>query len=140
MSGSQGVRPVHDQRTITVHLPLVFKRRGGRKLVVAPDGADWAPPPKVDNAMVKALARAFRWRRLLETGAYGTVAEIAAAEKVNASYVCRILRIALLAPNLVEEVLAGRQTPHMTIAALQRPFPREWSLQRAHFARPARSA
>ena len=140
MSGRLGVGQIQDQRTITVHLPLVFKRRGGRKLVVAPDGAAWAPPPKVDNAMVKALARAFRWRRLLETGVYGTVAEIAAAEKVNASYACRVLRIALLAPELVEEILAGRQSPQMTIAALQRPFPREWNLQRAHFARPAQSS
>ena len=140
MSGRQGAGQIQDQRTITVHLPLVFKRRGGRKLIVAPDGAAWAPPPKVDNAMVKALARAFRWRRLLETGVYGTVAEIAAAEKVNGSYACRMLRIALLAPDLVEEILAGRQPPHLTIATLQRPFPPEWHLQRSHFARLAPSS
>ncbi len=138
MSERLGINQVQDGRTVTVHIPLRFKKRGGRKLVVAPDGAAWAPPPKIDNVMIKALARAFRWRKMLETGAYGTVAEISTAEKVNGSYVCRVLRIALLAPDLVEEILAGRQSPELTIAALQRPFPLEWRLQRAHFARLTR--
>jgi hypothetical protein len=49
-----------DGKTITIHIPITFRKRGGRKLVVTPDGAEWAPRPRVDNAMVKALARAFR--------------------------------------------------------------------------------
>ena len=57
-----------DGETITVHIPLTFRKRGGRKLVVTPDGATWAPRPRVDNAMVKALARAFRWRKMLDDG------------------------------------------------------------------------
>ena len=52
-----------DGETITVHIPMTFRKRGGRKLVVTPDGAEWAPRPRVDNAMVKALARAFRGGR-----------------------------------------------------------------------------
>ena len=55
-----------DGETITVHVPLTFTKRGGRKMVVTPDGADWAPRLSVDNAMVKALARAFRWRKMLD--------------------------------------------------------------------------
>jgi len=66
-----------DGRTITVHIPMTFRKRGGRKLVVTPDGAEWAPRPRVDNAMVKALARAFRWRKLLDTGVYATIDELA---------------------------------------------------------------
>ena len=62
-----------DGETITVHIPLTFRKRGGRKLVVTPDGAAWAPRPRVDNAMVKALARAFRWRRMLDTGVHATL-------------------------------------------------------------------
>ena len=61
-----------DGETITVHIPLTFRKRGGRKLVVTPDGAEWAPRPRVDSAMVKALARAFRWRKMLDEGVYGT--------------------------------------------------------------------
>ena len=83
--------------------------------------------------MVKALARAFRWRKLLETGVYGTIEELAAAEKINSSYVSRILRLTLLAPDIVETILEGRQPVEMTLAALMRPLPRLWQEQvRAH--------
>ena len=68
-----------DGETITVHIPMVFKKRGGRKLVVTPDGAEWAPRPRVDNAMVKALARAFRWRKMLDTGVHATMDDLARA-------------------------------------------------------------
>jgi hypothetical protein len=66
--------------TITVHIPLTFRKRGGRKLVVTPDGAEWAPRPRVDNAMVKALARAFRWRKMLDDGVHATVDDLAGGE------------------------------------------------------------
>src|SRR3546814_14185228 len=83
---------------------MTLRRRGGRKLVIAPDDTDWATErPRVDNAMVKALARAFRWRSLLETGVHGTIGEIAAAEKINPSYASRVLRLTLLAPDLRPE-------------------------------------
>ena len=72
--------------------------------------------------MVKALARAIRWRKLLETGVFATVEEIAAAEKINASYVGRVLRLTLLAPDIVEAILDGRQPAAMTLAVLMRPF------------------
>jgi hypothetical protein len=100
-----------DGRTLTVHVPLTFRKRSGRKLVIALQGAEaWAPPrPRIDNAMVKAIARAFRWRNLLETSTHTTVAEIAAVEKINASYVGRVLRLTMLSPEIVEAILDGRQ-------------------------------
>jgi hypothetical protein len=76
--------------------------------------------------MVKAIARAFRWRKMLENGTHATIAEIAAAEKINESYVGHVLRLTLLAPELVEAVLAGRQPRRMTLATLMRPFAVEW--------------
>jgi hypothetical protein len=79
--------------------------------------------------MIKALGRAFRWRKLLETGVYVTVEEIAAAEKINTSYVSRILRLTLLAPEIVEAILDGRQPADMTLASLMRPFPVVWREQ-----------
>ena len=82
-----------DGETITVHIPLTFRKRGGRKLVVTPDGAEWAPRPRVDNAMVKALARAFRWRRMLDTGVYATLEDLAKAKRLPPSYVSGILRL-----------------------------------------------
>ena len=123
-----------DGRTLTVRVPMTFTKRGGRKLVISPDGApSWAPArQRVDNAMIKALARAFRWRKMLETGAYGTVEEIAATEKINASYVSRVLRLTLLAPDIVEAILDGRQPAEMALALLMKPFPVEWEQQCQH--------
>jgi hypothetical protein len=86
--------------------------------------------------MIKSLGRAFRWRRLLETGAYGTIDEIATAEKINPSYVSRLLRMTLLAPDIVESILDGRQTNGLTLARAMQPFPVEWVGQRADFRGP----
>ena len=81
--------------------------------------------------MVKEIARAFRWREMLENGTHATIAEIAAAEKINESYVGRVLRLTLLAPDIVEAILGGRQPAEMTLAVLLRWFPAWWREQRA---------
>ena len=124
-----------DGATLTVWIPMEFKPGGGRKLVVSPDGVPaWTGPrSRVDDTLVKALARAFRWRRLLETGVHGTVDEIARAERINPSYVSRILRLTLLAPDIVEAILDGRQPPALTLARLMKPFPFDWERQCALF-------
>ena len=118
-------------QTLTIQVPLTIRRRGGRKQIVSPAGsAPWAPSrPYIDSTIVKALARAFRWRRMLETGAVSTVREIAAREKINSSYVSRVLRLTLLAPDIVEAILDGRQPTDMTLPKLMRPFPMEWETQ-----------
>ena len=102
---------IRDGELLTVRIPLRLRKRGGRKLMVVPEGAAaWAPQrARVDNAMVKAIARAFRWRDMLESGEYATIREIATAEKINESYVGRVLRLTLLAPDIVEAILGGRQ-------------------------------
>src|ERR1700716_1017232 len=122
-----------DGRTITVRIPISIRRRGGRKLVLAPDGTTdtWAAPRRrIDNAMVKAIARAFRWREMLENGTHATIAEIAAAEKINESYVGRVLRLTLLAPDIVEAILNGRQPAKLQLEDLLRRFPVAWQEQR----------
>ena len=78
---------------------------------------------------MKALARAFRWRKLLESSVHGTVTEIAAAEKISPSYVCRVLRLTLLAPEIVEAILDGRQPAEVTLAGLMKGFPEVWRRQ-----------
>ena len=126
------IRLSPDGSTITVFLPMTWRRRGGRKVIVAPPGCDdWAPPPKIDNALIKALARAHRWRRMLEGGEYGTLAEMADAERISRSYVSRVLRITLLAPDIVERILDGR--PTVGLPQLLKPFPVEWEQQRERF-------
>ncbi len=120
-----------DWRTLTVSVPLAIRRRGGRKLVVSPAGEPgWAPRrPDVDSTLIKALARAFRWRKLLEDGVYATIEELAAAERINSSYVSRVLRLTLLAPDIVQAILDGRQVPALAMARLTRPFPVLWEEQ-----------
>jgi len=123
-------------RVVTVRVPIAFRRYGGAKRIVAPDGSALQPAPSVpDGTLLKALARAFRWRKLLENGIYATVAELAAAEKINPSYVSRILRLTLLAPDIVEAVLNGAQPPAFSLTRVMRPFPIEWAAQRHLFAR-----
>ena len=120
-----------EPQTITVKVPLTIRRRGGRKQIITPDGASgWVSPrARIDNTMIKAIARGFRWRKLLETGVYGTLEEIAKAEKINPSYVSRVLRLTLLAPSIVEAILDGRQPAEMTLAGLKGVFPVVWGEQ-----------
>ena len=115
----------------TVMVPFTIHKRGGRKLVITPDGVAAAPAPRarVDSSLLKALARGFRWRKLLETGDFSTIEEIAEAENINPSYVSRVLRMTLLSPEIVEAILAGRQPLGLTMARAMKPFPMKWSDQ-----------
>jgi hypothetical protein len=129
-----GVETRLDGSTLIVRIPMRFQRRGGRKRIVAPDGSEIAPTtkPQADGTLVKALARAWRWQKLLDDGVYGSVIEIAKSEKLNQSYVSRILRLTLLAPEIVERVLDGR--PTAGLAELMKPFPVGWEKQRRQFS------
>ena len=124
-------------KTLTVRVPLAFRKRGGRRLVLAPQGsAAVSRRARIDNSIIKALARAFRWKHLIESGGYASVAELAEVEEVNQSYLCRILRLTLLGPDIVEAILAGRQSPLLQLDMLLKPLPAGWEAQReGHLAR-----
>ena len=109
-----------------------LSRQRGRERILAPDGSELTPPtkPQPDGVLVKALARAWRWQKLLDRGVYGSVTEIAEAEKISKSYVSRILRLALLAPDLVEAILGGWADQRMMLEKLERPLPVGWQDQR----------
>ena len=121
--------------SITVHVPLNIRRRGGRKVVIAPDGSvlpqAQAPlvPPMADPVLVKALARAFRWKRMLDEGRYASVRDLAEGVGVKASYAAGMLRLTLLAPTIVETILDGRQPQGMSLDQLLKSFPLFWSEQ-----------
>jgi hypothetical protein len=123
-----------DGETITVFIPMTWKRRGGRKVIIAPDGSDaWAPAKaRPDETLIRALARAHRWNRMLEAGRYRSAQEIADAEKIGRSFVSRLLRLTLLAPDLQEAILEGRQPKGLQLEQLTRAVPAEWDEQRRH--------
>lgn len=113
--------------TMTIHVPFRIVKRGGRKEMVLPDGAE--PTRKPDNTLVKALARAFRWKRMLESGEFASISELAENEGIAFTYMARVLRLTLLAPDIVEAILDGRQRPEVTLARFLEPFAVEWSRQ-----------
>ncbi len=125
-------QPASDGHTITVRVPMTFRRFGGRKLVIAPEGDEVpAPePPELDNPLIRALARAFRWRRQLEDGTRKSLGDIARAENISSSYVTRILRLSTLAPDIVESILDGEIEGLGLMQRLERNMPLAWAHQR----------
>ena len=117
--------------TVTLHVPFRVAKRGGRKEMQLPEGVK--QPRRTDNTLVKALARAFRWKRMLESGEFATIAELAEREGIAPSYMTSVLRLTLLAPDLVEAILGGKKGPEVTLARLLEPFPVEWAIQPDHF-------
>ncbi|MEI4235050.1 hypothetical protein [Roseovarius sp. D22-M7] len=113
--------------TVTLHVPFRVVKHGGRKEMQLPQGA--THPSRTDSALVKALVRAFRWKRMLESGEFATIAELAEREGIAPSYMTRVLRLTLLAPDIVEAILEGTHGPEVTLASVLEPFPVKWSCQ-----------
>ena len=109
--------------TMTLHVPFRIVKRGGRKEMQMPEGG--AQTRRTDNTLVKALARAFRWKRMLESGEFATIADLAEREGIAPSYMTRVLRLTLLAPDTVEAILDGKQGPEVTLARLLETLPVE---------------
>ena len=118
--------------SITVRVPLAIRRRPGRKTVVTPiqDGGEAAVTTRADPTLVKALARAFRYQRLRDVGRYASISEMADAERIDRGYLGRILHLTLLAPDIVEAILDGREPDDLAVPQLLDPVPADWSEQR----------
>ncbi|PWJ20800.1 hypothetical protein [Jannaschia seohaensis] len=121
--------PIAD--TVTLHVPFRVVKRGGRKEMQRPDGAPQLR--RMDSALVRALARAFHWKRMLEAGEFATIAELAEREGIASSYMTRVPRLALLSPEIVEAILDGKQGPEVTLAQVLQPLPVTWGEQPQHF-------
>jgi hypothetical protein len=114
-----------DGHTVTVHVPVTFRQRAGRKQIVGPPGSvPWTPAPRIDTALLKAVVRAHRWREM-------SAADLAKAEKVNDSYLSRVLRITLLAPEIIEAIVTGLQPPTLQVDDLMKPLPGQWQQQKS---------
>ena len=102
-----------------------------------PDGAPTQRHP--DDALVKALARAFRWKRMLESGEFASISELAEREGIAFTYMARLMRLSLLAPKIVDAIMEGRQPESVTLANMMDPFPLDWKEQRIRFLQPGTS-
>ena len=117
--------------TLTIRIPMRLQRRGGRKLIMTPEGA--AVPtrkPRRDETLVKALVRAHRWRRRIESGQAKSITDLAEQEGVTDAYVCRLLPLTCLAPDIVEAILDGRQPKGLRLAEMLGNGPASWEEQR----------
>lgn len=127
----KGVTPL----TVTVHVPMRFRRRGGRKTIAMdrarPSTLHQARSDPKPDPVLAALARAFYWRKLIDTGVHGSVAEIAGAEGINDSYVSRILRLTLLAPDIVEAIV-HEDVAREDLKRMLRHFHVQWAFQYRH--------
>jgi hypothetical protein len=137
---SKGVEQVNESREhaavrqsehVVIRIPLTVKRRAGRNEIIAaqpPNSAPRASQPGT-NPLVVAIARAHRWKELIERGRFGSATEIAAAQGVDPSYVARLLRLTLLAPDIVQSILDGAEPDGASLAKLHR-MPVAWEEQR----------
>ena len=119
--------------TMTIRIPMRLQRRGGRKLIMTPEGMPTAPAPKPlrDETLVKALVRAHRWRRRIENGDARSITDLAEQEGVTDAYVCRLLPLTCLAPDMVETILDGRQAKGLRLAEMLGNGQLDWEEQRA---------
>lgn len=117
--------------SITVRVPLAIRHRPGRKTVVTPMTDGMAPvTTRADPTLVKALARGFRYQRMLDEGRYASITEMAEAERIERGYLGSLLRLTLLAPDLVEAVLNGRHPTDLQLSSMIRNSLFSWEIQR----------
>jgi hypothetical protein len=117
--------------TLTIRIPIRLQRRGGRKLIMTAEGsAAPTPKPSRDETRVKALVRAHRWRRHIESGQAKSITDLAEQEGVTDAYVCQLLPLTCLAPDLVEAILDGRQPKGLRLAEMLGNGPFAWKAQR----------
>ena len=109
---------------------MTFTIRGGRKTIIS-DLLGPPPQPRIDNALLKAFARAYRWRRMIESGDYASITDLAKAERRQPILCLPLLRLTLLAPAVIANILNGRNTADLMLKQLMTPLPARWDEQLA---------
>jgi hypothetical protein len=115
---------------ISIKVPLNIKRHGGRKFILIPKNIRIdSPIDKPDEVMVKALARAWMWQKALDSGKFNSIEELAEKSNINPSYISRVLRLNLLAPDIKQAILDGTQPRTFNLQGMLTPFPESWEEQ-----------
>ena len=125
--------------TLIIRVPVQFKRRGGRKLIITPEGATEAvvAPTNIDDTLVRTLVKAHRWRRRLETGKAKSITDLAEQEKMTIAYVAKLWPLTCLAPDIVAAILDGRQPRGLSVNRMLQNIPESWDEQRRLWEFPA---
>ncbi len=123
----ESAKLVDGGKIIEVSIPMQFKRRGGRKEIILPPGVQQEKPP---TALQLALARAFRWQKMLDAGEADSTKDLAKRLGLDASLVGRTVRLTLLAPDIVEAILDGQEPEGLSINDLYGKLPLLWEEQR----------
>ncbi|MGD9649549.1 MAG: hypothetical protein AB7G80_05365 [Dongiaceae bacterium] len=121
---------------IIVHVPLNLRTWGGKKVIVGPQGKDLRALEldiRKDEKLLKALGRAYRWHGWILTGKYATVQEMSERQKINKSYMQRMMRIMQLSPKIVEAILDGQQPEGFALRDIEQTFSPLWSEQEKQF-------
>lgn len=130
---------INPDGSITVFVPFTFKHKAGRKMIMTAS----QPPmkyaePKERSSLVNGVLRAYKWLDLLESGQVKTAKEIAKKEKLYHTYISTLLKVTILAPDIIEAILNGTQPPHLTLDDCTKPMPRDWASQRRQLGFPAK--
>ncbi|TAH37796.1 MAG: hypothetical protein EYC62_00780 [Alphaproteobacteria bacterium] len=119
---------------IRIHVPVAFKRRGGRKLIMLPEGSPAAAASaRQDATLINGIAKAWRWQELYERGKFASLEAFTEKYKINKSYAARVMRLNLLAPDIRMAIMDGEQPKDLQLADLLHPFPADWREQRKIF-------
>lgn len=120
-----------DGEAVVIDIPMSFRRRSGRKEVVLPPGAVAAGvlPIEPPTPLAIALARAFRWQEMIETRTAKSNSDLARKLKVDQSYIARTIRLASLAPGIIEAILDGQEPDGLSLWGLRRDVPLLWQEQ-----------
>ena len=126
-----------DGETLVIRVPMKFKKRGGRRVIIVPEGLSGARASKspTQEPLINALARAFHWQERIDNGKYASVTEHAEALDVDRSYVGRIIRRTLLDPDIVEGIVRGEEPSGLSLERLVKGMPVLWEEQRERLAR-----
>ena len=120
-----------DGGAIVIDIPMTFRRRSGRKEIVLPEGAT-AGPPKPSGALALALARAFRWQEMIESGEAVSNSDLGRRLRIDQSFIARTIRLAALAPDIVEAILSGQEPAGLSLGRLRKEIPLLWEDQHEH--------
>lgn len=139
MSSDKVTYTILPNGNLRITIPMVIKKTQGRKMIYTPEGVNQKLPDsssRTQSPMVRAIARAYAWAELIETGKVKSTVELAKKLNVSSSYITKILKLSTLAPDIVEAIFEGKEPAGMSLTKLCQPFPMEWEKQREKFGFP----